>query len=122
MGCANSTGRGATVLYRYHTVTEPVQFTIEDLPPNAGTLMFVGAATQTAEPTFGGLLCLAGGSVRLAPTVANDDGTAVVRVDLLPLGGFMVGQTLHAQAAYRDVNAPSGCHVGLSSGISFTLR
>lgn len=121
MGCSNSTGRGATMLYEPYVSSWQFQLTIEDLPPNASTLGFVADATSTARPVHGGLLCLGSGSVRLALTSANDDGTAVLRDNVFGVGSFMLGQTLYAQAVYRDPNGPGGCLANVSSGIAFPL-
>jgi hypothetical protein len=36
--------------------------------------------------------------------------------------GFLVGQTVHMQAAYRDLFAPGGCQLNFTSGFSFVVR
>ena len=122
MGCVNSTGRGATAIALDQLQRGLWRVTLEDLPANTFALGFVGLQSAAPAQAFGGLSCVAPGAVRVGPVQADAAGTAVVPAYDPTAGGFLAGQTLFLQAAYRDAVAPTGCAVNFTSGFSFVAR
>lgn len=122
MGCLNSTGRGATAIALDHLQRGRWRVTLEDLPPSTFALGFVGLGAAAPAPSFGGLTCIAPGAVRVGPVQADPAGTAVMPAYDPTASGFLAGQTLYLQAAYRDAVAPIGCTVNYTSGFSFVAR
>jgi len=68
------------------------------------------------------LSCIAPGALRVALAQADAAGTAVIPAYDPTASGFLAGQTLYLQAAYRDAIAPAGCGVNFTSGFSFVAR
>lgn len=125
MGCVNSTGRGATAIASDHSAApgpRPWRITLEDLPASTLALSFLTLQTNTATPILAGLHCIGAGAVRVGPLQADPAGTAVFDGYLPSSSGFLVGQSVHMQAAYRDFFAPSGCQLNFTSGFSFVVR
>lgn len=124
-GCLNSTGRGAT-LYGWgstpFSTPNGTVFSMNDLPPFATALPFVGTGTGATQTLFGGHFCLDPlGTRRLTPVFADAAGDAQVLVPQATLGVALAGQTLFAQAAYRDVGAAASCAVNFTSGHAFRV-
>lgn len=122
MGCLNSTGRGATALALDHVQRGLWRVTLEDLPAHTFALGFVGLQAAAPTQAFGGLACIAPGAVRVGPAQADAAGTAVIPAYDPMASGFLAGQTLYLQAAYRDAVAPAACAVNFTSGFSFLAR
>lgn len=124
MGCRNSTGRGATVIATDHITggTGAWRVTLEDLPPQTLAIAFVGLQATAPAQLFGGSSCIAPGAVRTPALQADQAGTAVITA-LQPIAlGFLAGQRLYVQGAYRDALAPVGCQINFTSGYSFVVR
>lgn len=124
MGCQNSTGRGATMIGTDHVAAGSGwwRITLEDLPPQTLTIGFVGLQASAPAQLFGGMSCIAAGAVRTQAVQADQAGTAVLTA-LQPMAlGFLVGQRLYVQGAYRDALAPVGCQINFTSGYSFVVR
>ncbi len=125
MGCLNSTGRGATAIAADDLLLSGMgrwELTFEDLPAGALALGFVSVQLAPAAAVSGGLSCIGAGAVRVGPINADPAGTARI-AGFAPLArGFLVGQTLHLQGAYRDTLAASGCALNFTSGFAFVVR
>lgn len=119
MGCINSSGRGATVIALDHLQQGQWRMTLEDLPAHTLALAFVGLQGSSPAQAFGGLSCIAPDAVRVGPVAADAAGTAVIPAFDPTAGGFLAGQTLYLQGAYRDALARAGCMINFTSGSSF---
>lgn len=124
MGCKNSTGRGATLIATDHVSsgTGDWRVTLEDLPPMSLAIGFVGLQATTPAPLLGGSSCIAPGAARTVAVQADAAGTAVLSTLQPAALGFLVGQRVYVQCAYRDAVAPIGCQVNFTSGYSFLVR
>ena len=124
MGCLNTTGRGATVVATDHVTpgSGAWRLTFEDLPPQTLVLAFVGLQAGPPVLAFGGASCVAPGAARTAPVQADPAGTATLAALQPSALGFLVGQRLYVQGAYRDAVALPGCQVNFTSGYSFVVR
>lgn len=123
MGCVNSTGRGATAIASgLHLPGGAWRVTLEDLPPLTLALMFVSLQALPPAAAFGGLSCIGPAAVRVGPLQADAAGTAFAPAYDPAASGFLAGQTLFLQGAYRDALAPSGCQVNFTSGFWFVAR
>jgi hypothetical protein len=125
MGCVNTTGRGATAIATDHSVApgpRPWRITLEDLPSATVALAVLTLQTNAATPVLAGLSCIGPGAVRVGPWQADLAGTATFDGYLPSSSGFLVGQTVHMQAVYRDFFAPGGCQLNFTSGVSFVVR
>jgi hypothetical protein len=124
MGCRNTSGRGATLIgftYSYSAANAYLTLVGEDLPPFALALAFAGLTTAPPTPAGAGLLCLGPGALRLGTFQANAAGTTSSAAYDLRAAGFLSGQTVFVQAAYRDPLASAGCVVNLTSGFWFLV-
>lgn len=120
-GCQNSTGAGAVLTFFRRPgfgANEPA-LCLEGVPPNAAALVFVSAGTASPIQIGGGLFCLQPGAYRQPIVSGRLDGMAAELLDFQVFPTSMLGQTVFAQALYRDVGAPCGLNV--SSGTSFLL-
>lgn len=121
-GCPNSTGRGGeAICWRARWSSPVARVTLRGLPAGATAQPFVGFGHGANLPLGGGRLCLEPGAVRLPLLAAGADGTAEAGLDLSLVPGTMAGQLLYLQGAYRDVAAPAGCQVNITSGTSLRL-
>ncbi|MEM1452056.1 MAG: hypothetical protein AAGI22_23305 [Planctomycetota bacterium] len=104
MGCVNSTGRGATMMW-----ARDREFVLEDLPQFSSALLFVGVQPATATPVGNGLLCIGAGAMRAGPIGSNLSGVASTNQWTPGLSGGLgaPGTTVYVQAAYRDSTTPS---------------
>ena len=93
---------------------------LENLPVNAPALVFVSPGTTAPVEVGGGLFCLGSGAIRQPIVSARLDGMALLEVDVFAFPLSMQGQTVYAQAIYRD--AGTACGLNASSGTSFLLQ
>jgi len=125
MGCLNSTARGATAIA---SDLQPwigggsLDLFFEDLPPSTLLLAFLSPQAGVGTPVSAGLFCLGPGASRVGPFSADLAGTVRARGLTPSQAGFLVGQTVFVQGAYRDPVAGVGCVVNFTSGASFILR
>ncbi len=121
-GCRNSTGRGAALTYfRLPGFGSPLpNLLLEGVPSQAAALIFVSAGAVASVEIGGGLFCLQGGAYRQQVLTSRIDGMATLPLNDSAFPASMFGQTVFAQALYRDSDSPCGLNV--SSGMSFILR
>ncbi len=121
-GCRNSTGRGGDITFFRggEFFTNNPYLHLENLPVNAPALVFVSAGTAAPVEVGGGLFCLGSGAIRQPIVSARLDGMALLQLDVFSFPLSLQGQTVYAQAIYRDAGTPCGLNV--SSGTSFLLE
>ena len=97
-------------------------FLVEDLPANTAALGFVSTSAVAPSVSLGGLLCLGPGFTRVGVAQASAAGSATLGPFDPVARGFLAGQSLYLQAAYRDTLAPLGCTVNTTAGYRFVAR
>jgi hypothetical protein len=120
-GCTNSTGVGANLLGTgsASVSADDLRFIATDLRPNHAALLFVG--NNETNGGFGswfgdGLMCVAGGIVRLELKTASAAGTAFFGPGLGVIGGWGAGDTRRFQVWYRDPMGPCNLGWNLTNG------
>lgn len=122
MGCLNSTGRGATAIASDHLTRGHVRVTLEDLPPHTTALGFAALSAAAPAQAHGGLSCIGAGAVRLGLVTADGAGSAALQSFVPTAAGFLTGQSVYFQAAYRDAAAAPGCQINFTNGFRFLVR
>jgi hypothetical protein len=125
-GCANSTGRGASVDANGSPsiAADDLALIASDMPPNVSVLLFQGTRQVNggAGGVFGDGLRCAGGLVGRFPVQsANASGAATWGPGLASFGGWTAGRTENFQALYRNNGGPCGSGYNLSSARSITF-
>ncbi len=122
-GCVNSTGKGGS-LNAFKTPGfsggDILRLQLDQLPANALSMVFVSLGAAAPLDSGGGLVCLAPGAIRLPVATTRLDGMATFAMDTLLTPSAWLGQTVYAQAAYRDA-AAAPCNVNVTNGVSFLL-
>lgn len=127
-GCANATGRGASLIALGSTVPDEVSLLADGCVPGGFALVF--QADSPAQFRYGdGLRCVAGGLVALSrvPTVADPFGVVGYGhcfgdTPISVTGGVVSGSgvTRYYQCWYRDPTGPCGRTFNLTNGVAIT--
>jgi hypothetical protein len=122
-GCANSTGRGASIDAdgSPSIAADDLALIASDMPPHAGVLLFQGTRRVHggAGTVFGdGLRCATGVVKRFPVQSADASGAATWGPGLAAFGGWTAGLTENFQALYRSSGGPCGSGFNLSSARS----
>jgi len=125
-GCANSTGRGASIDANGSpsVAADDLEIVASDMPPHVSVLLFQGTQRVNggAGAAFGdGLRCVGGVLKRFPGQSASAAGGATWGPGLASFGGWTAGLTENFQAWYRNNGGPCGSGFNLSSARSITF-
>ena len=126
IGCANSSGSGASLFGDGSTsvLQDDLVLTCLGMPAQKPSLLFVGTQQVNggAGALFGdGLRCVGGPIQRLGVQVSDAGGAATWGPNLAPAGGWSAGDLRRFQVWYRDTAGPCATGFNLSQGIEIVF-